>query len=77
MPAIFVGIIGWLANSWLGKLVIGTVIDKLSAWAKDLLAKRAERKRIKEEAEKSVQALKDAKTGNEIDAATDSTLDGF
>lgn len=77
MPAFILAALGWIANSWLGKLVIDIVIGKLVAWAKSVIATREARKKAQEEAAKSVQPLKDAKTGEEIDKATNDALDHF
>ncbi len=77
MPAFLLAALGWIANTWLGKLVIDLLIGRLVAWAKKAIADREARKAREEEAKKSVQKLKDAKTGKEVDDATDDALDHF
>lgn len=79
MPAI----LAWIARSWVGKLALeflwGKLVGlftKLAAAAKAEWDRRQLNKKIKEDAEASVDPLKKAKTKEEIDAATDDALDG-
>lgn len=63
---------------------LATLCAQLAEWLlskgwtalSDLFAKLARRSEIQKEADTSVQPLKDAKTGDAVDKATDSTLNG-
>lgn len=63
--------------NWLGKLFLEFIWGKLVAWLSGIAARFKRQKEIEKEAEESVKPLKDAKTADEIDKATDSALDGF
>lgn len=73
--------------NFLGGLIAGFAKAMLQ-WLGELLAKFFQylydkyqifrkREKVDKEAKDSVQPLKDAKTKEEVDAATDSALDGF
>lgn len=59
--------------SWIGKLVLDWALGKIQGLVLWFLALG----KMKDEAKKSVQPLKDAKSAEEIDAATDSALNKF
>jgi hypothetical protein len=59
--------------NWLGKLALDWLYGKIQGLVLWIFA----REKMKDEAKKSVQPLKDAKTAEEIDAATDSALNKF
>lgn len=61
----------------LGQLVLNFLLGKLAEWAAAYFQRLKRHKEIDREAEKSTQPLKEAKSGAEIDKATDSALDGF
>lgn len=71
-------------GAWLGKLVLGFIWSKLAVFFGGLItgiagaiAHGAARKKSKEDADTSVDPLKKAETGKEIDDATDDALGGF
>lgn len=71
------GIILWLGKSPIGQLILGYVWHRLYLLIKDEIAHRKEQERIKVEAQKSMEALKNATTADEIDKASDSAVSGF
>lgn len=72
MPAFLV----YIAESWFGKFVLQFLLGKLIEWVKATKANYDAKKAIEKEARDSVQKLKDAKTAQEVDDATDDALDG-
>lgn len=71
MPAILLKALEWLAETALVK--IG---GSLMSYFKEWMAARAKQKATEDAAQKSVDPLKKATTGKEIDDATDDTLNG-
>ena len=53
------------------------VVTSVGAWLKQVWAAAARKKEAKKQSEESVEPLKQAETGEEIDRATDDALDGF
>jgi hypothetical protein len=64
-------------GAWLIQLFVPIFIEKIGGAIKGWIAARAARKAVEDAAKKSVQKLKDAKTGKEIDAGIDDSLDHF
>lgn len=63
--------------TWLGKLLIPLFLERLAAFIKEQYDKRKKREVDSKESKESVQPLKDAETGEQIDAATKKALDDF
>lgn len=61
----------------LGQFVLNFIVGKLAEAIATWWKKRQRHKEIDREAEKSTKPLKDAKTAEEIDHATDDALNGL
>lgn len=75
MPVFLVNLFSWLARTPMGQLFISYIGNKLVGLVKDYLAKREKKKQIREDVQKKLQPLKDAKTAQEIDDAISDALD--
>ena len=62
----------WLAE-WIIPVLVKDVVSAIKTW----LDARARRKAIEEEAKKSVEPMKKAQTGKEIDDASHDAADGI
>lgn len=58
-------------------LIIPAILEWITAKIASFVAKLRRTKEVKKQSEESVIPLKEAKTADEIDSATDSTLSGF
>lgn len=66
----------WLFESWFGKMLIKIVSDEISSLLTQYIAKKKEQADNAAAAKVSVLPLKNAKTGAEVEKATDPSLDG-
>ena len=62
--------------SWLGKAVVGWLLEQLSQLVQGIVSKIQRNKKIDEQSEEAVKPLKEAESAEEIDKATDSALGG-
>lgn len=60
---------------WLLRIIVGLVVEMFVSKANKLIEEWNAKDKIRQDALKSVQALRDAKTKDEIDKASDSTID--
>lgn len=77
MPAFITAVLAWIAKSRAGQLILGMLTDRLVSFVRGIIAKYKTNKDADESANKSVEALKNAKTKEEIDKAADSALDNL
>lgn len=67
----------WLGRSPIGQAAFTLICEKVYSFFQQSIARERERRKMIEETKKSMEALKNAKTKEEVDAATDDALDGF
>ena len=71
MPAILGKLLAWIVQ-----LVGPFLVEKIGGAIKGAMTKLRRNKEIDDEAKRSVEKLKDAKTGKEVDDAADDVLGG-
>lgn len=64
-------------GAWLVQIIVTMIFDKVKGAYDKWQTERRERKADKEAAQKSVEPLKKAQTGKEVDDAADDALGGF
>lgn len=74
---ILVSVATWFFTSSLGQAIIAFVTKHLEEDVKEWLAWHAQQKANADAAKASVEPLKNAKTGDEIDKASDSAVTGL